>query len=371
VEGASGRTTSFVMPRKLLSRLFAELLPPAPPHPPEEDDRDDASELGEDRMQLSLPLFTPPETAAPATLPAVVQPAAPPAPAARWRSYAEVYPPPRHQTSGQVRVLEDVASPELGNRRNLLVYLPPSYQPGGRRRFPVLYLHDGQNTFDPATSFAGEWGADETMETLAAEHGLEAILVALPNTPDRLAEYSPFVDPRHGGGRGDAYLRFLTDTVKPLVDRELATLPGPQSTGTLGASMGGLISLYALHARPDVFGFAGAMSPSLFFAREAIFPWLARHGRAGGKLYLDVGTLEGFRRLWNRLSRGALPSDAVRRTRRLVWLLERQGFERGRNLLYVEERGARHHEAAWARRLPRALRFLLRGTGAKNGRPRG
>src|SRR5690606_34357272 len=170
---------------------------------------------------------------------------------------------------GNVRRLAAVRSPELGNERDVFVYLPPSYATSGRH-YPVLYMQDGQNLFDDDLSFAGAWHVDETMEALAAE-GIEAIVVGVSNIAEaRLDEYSPFVDPRQGGGRGDEYLAFLTATLKPLIDAQFRTRREAEWTAIAGSSMGGLISLYALLHRPDVFGAAAAMSPSLWFASEAM-----------------------------------------------------------------------------------------------------
>ena len=122
-----------------------------------------------------------------------------------------------------LEVLASVYSPELANRRDVLVYLPPSYHTG-RRSYPVVYMHDGQNLFDPATSFAGDWGMGRILDG-AARRGLEAIVVGVPNRgAERLDEYSPFRDPAaRGGGRGAAYAAFLARTLKPLVDRRFRT----------------------------------------------------------------------------------------------------------------------------------------------------
>ena len=262
-------------------------------------------------------------------------------------------------TTGTVKVLHDVPSPELGNTRDLLVYLPPGHA-SGDRRYPVLYMHDGQNLFDAATSFAGEWEVDETLERLAGE-GLEAIAVGLPNAgPARLDEYSPFVDHRHGGGKGVEYLAFVVNTVKPLIDASFRTRPGRESTGILGSSMGGLISLYAFLAHPEVFGLVGAMSPALWFARGAMLDHVRAAPYRPGRIYLDTGTREIPRRVldWMRFRRDH--RDARGPTAQLHELLQRKGWRDGVDLLYVEERGAGHDEAAWRRRLPNALRFLLR-----------
>jgi predicted alpha/beta superfamily hydrolase len=245
---------------------------------------------------------------------------------------------------GNIRRLERVESPQLGNRRDVLVYLPPSYGSSGRH-YPVLYMQDGQNLFDATTSFAGEWHVDETMERVSRE-GLEAIVVAIPNSgKHRADEYSPFEDERIGGGKGESYLSFLVDTLKPRIDAEFRTRREPVATGIMGSSMGGLISLYALLRRPDTFGFAGTMSPALWFARGAIFRVANEIPHWDGRLYLDTGTLEG---------RGH-----VRQVREMVRLLRRRAVHPRRQIRYVEERGAHHNEAAWARRFEPALRWML------------
>ena len=188
---------------------------------------------------------------------------------------------------GHVRVLAAVRSPQLGNARDIHVYLPPSYRSSGRH-YPVIYMHDGQNLFDHELSYAGEWGVDETMERLAPE-GIEAIVVAIPNMGgERTGEYSPWRDPRAGGGRGDAYLDFIIDTLKPRIDRRFRTRRERDHTGIAGSSMGGLISLYAFLRHPGIFGFCGAMSPSLWFARGAIFEFARGVPRWFGRVYLDI-----------------------------------------------------------------------------------
>jgi predicted alpha/beta superfamily hydrolase len=245
---------------------------------------------------------------------------------------------------GNIRRLEGVESPQLGNRRDVFVYLPPSYVVSGRH-YPVLYMQDGQNLFDRTISFAGEWHVDETMERIGPE-GIEAIVVGVPNMGlDRAGEYSPFRDDRVGGGRGDAYVSFLVDTLRPIVDRQFRTRREAEHTGIMGSSMGGLISLYGFLRRPDVFGFAGVMSPSLWFARGAIYGVAANAGRWPGRLYLDTGTAEG--------------RHQVRQTREMVRLLRRQAAHPRRQLHYIEDRGAGHNEAAWSARFERAIRWLL------------
>ncbi|HWK88601.1 MAG TPA: alpha/beta hydrolase-fold protein [Longimicrobium sp.] len=282
------------------------------------------------------------EAAAPAA--PATEAAAGPKPEPAWHDYPGEGAPDDHTVVGTVKRMEGVHSPQLGNERDLLVYLPPSY---GRssRRYPVLYMHDGQNLFDRATSFGEEWEVDQTLEQ-ASEAGLEAIVVGIPNTPARLDEYSPWRDRKHAaGGRGDAYLDFIVQTVKPMIDRDFRTLPKRESTGIAGSSMGGLISLYAFFRHPEVFGFTGVMSPALWYGGRSIFPFVKKSPFTPGRIYLDVGTNEG--------------SEELHDVRRLKQLLEEKGYHLGRDLLYVVEMGGQHNERAWARRLRRELHFLL------------
>ncbi len=276
---------------------------------------------------------------------------------AKWLAYATWVAGEDHTVVGNVQVLPDVESPQLNNQRDLLVYLPPSYEES-TSRYPVIYLHDGQNLFDDATSFAGEWHVDETMEALSKQ-GIEAIIVGLPNNgEERLNEYSPFKDSKRGGGQGDLYLSFIVDTVKPIIDQSFRTLVEREHTGIMGSSMGGLISLYAFFRYPETFGFVGAMSPSLFFAKGAIFDYADSAGYSPGRIYMDAGTREyGEGRRWTSVPwRSRRYYASVRRMNRL---LANKGYRPRRNLLYLEEKWANHEEAAWARRLPQALRFLL------------
>jgi len=252
------------------------------------------------------------------------------------------------------RVLARVRSPQRGTERDLDIFLPPSYR-RGKQRYPVVYMQDGQNLADPDRAFAGTWELERAMGTLA-ERGLEAIVVGIPNMGQaRLAEYTPFVDAKAGGGDGDAYLAFVERTIKPLIDRRFRTRPEREATGIFGSSLGGLISLYAFFRAPETFGFAGAMSPSLWFAGRAMLSYVERDGNPPGRLYLDAGTEEG--------------PGTVRDARELAAILRAKGFGNDR-LRFVTDEGGRHEEAHWARRLVPALEFLLRPLGAEKVRRR-
>jgi predicted alpha/beta superfamily hydrolase len=278
--------------------------------------------------------------------------------AAAWISYDQWKRGEPHSATGTILVREKVWSFHLKNSRPLLVYLPPSYSIQPERRYPVLYMQDGQNLFDHGTSYTSEWRVDETMQRLSRE-GVEAIVAGIPHAGgQRLAEYGPFDDLYHGAGRGDQYLAFLADTVKPLIDRDFRTLSDREHTGILGSSMGGLLSLYAFFRCPHLFSCAGMMSPSLWFANHAIFPFVENAPFNPGRLYMDVGTRE----LGGSHTEGAARSRSRRyyaSVRRMKRLLVRKGYRPQHDLLVVEDKWAAHNEDAWANRLPVALRFLL------------
>jgi predicted alpha/beta superfamily hydrolase len=228
--------------------------------------------------------------------------------------------------------------------RHLLVALPPGYDQE-TANYPVVYMHDGQNLFDPATSFAGDWGLVASLNALASQ-GVRPIVVGIPNRGGkRRYEYSPFQDRKHGGGGGERYLSFLVEVVKPLIDGSFRTRTGPSQTVIAGSSLGGLISLYALYRHPGIFGAASLQSPALWFADRAVFRYLATQRFPAGPIHLDVGTAEGEETLGD-----------VRRLR--DWLMG-AGYVIGTNLSYVEEAGAGHDEVAWGRRFRAALPFLL------------
>lgn len=260
-------------------------------------------------------------------------------------------PPPAHR-----RVLPRVASPQRGHERDIDVYLPPSYR-RSRQRYPVVYMQDGQNLADPERAFAGTWHLEGALAEIAAR-GVEVIVVGIPNLgSERIREYTPFVDPKMGGGDGDAYLAYVERTVKPLVDRRFRTRPGRETTGVFGSSLGGLISLYSFFRAPETFGFVGAMSPSLWYAGRAIIDYIQRDGAPSGRIYLDTGTDEG--------------AGTLRDVRHLVDVLRGKGYDAA-SLHVVEEQGGQHSEAHWARRLAPALEFLLRPVAEpRRGRQRG
>jgi predicted alpha/beta superfamily hydrolase len=207
---------------------------------------------------------------------------------------------PRPHTAANVRVLADsFLLPQLpGRTRRVWLYLPPGYASQPTRRYPVVYLQDGQNVFDEATAFAGEWGVDETLNQLAARQPktAAAIVVAIDNGGERrLDEYSPWANADYKkGGEGDKYTDFLARTLKPYVDAHYRTRPDAAHTAIAGSSMGGLIALYAGLKYPQVFGRVGVFSPALWFAKDSLLAYARRQRPAllASRFYFVAGPAE-------------------------------------------------------------------------------
>lgn len=241
------------------------------------------------------------------------------------------------------------SSTVLGNTRGVYVYLPPTYLENASARMPVVYMHDGQNLFDPAAAFGGvTWGVPGTMNAAANDGRFrEAIVVGVNNTNDRLSEYTPTSDPMYGGGRGDLYLRMLVEEVKPRVDAELRTLPGREDTVLAGSSLGGLISSYAGVRHAGTFGVIGAFSPSTWWGGRVLLTLVAQTGAVRpARVYVDSGD-------------SGPSNDDVTNTAELAAAYRSLGYRDGLTLKYVVEPGATHTESAWAGRLAAALDFML------------
>ena len=260
-------------------------------------------------------------------------------------------PPPTSTASPSVSILStSFAIPQFGRTRRIWLYLPPDYATS-TKTYPVLYMQDGQNLFDNATAFAGEWGVDETLDRLQAQGDWGCIVVGIDNGgPARLEEYSPYANPQYGGGQGDLYVDFLTNTLKPYIDARYRTRPDRLSTGVLGSSMGGLITLYAALRRPDVFGRAGVFSPSLWFNRRIYtYALAAQPLRPDPRLYL--------------LSGGRETTTQARDQRRLVDTLAAAGFQINTEVDSVIPADGTHNEWFWRREFPAAYQWLFAGTG--------
>ena len=238
----------------------------------------------------------------------------------------------------------------LPDDRTVSVYLPPEYTSEPDRRYGVFYLHDGQNLFDPETSYVTghSWRAGATADRMSELGQAEPlILVGIGNTGlRRMAEYTPTRDYRLGGGDGSAYGRLLMEEVKPWVDENFRTLPGGSSTGLGGSSLGGLITLYLGLEHPDVFSRLAVMSPSIWWNQRSILGFVAEAApRFGQRIWLDIGTGEGTRH--------------VRDTELLERRLIQRGWTPGVDLELMKVPGGVHSEDAWADRFDRVLAFLF------------
>jgi predicted alpha/beta superfamily hydrolase len=262
---------------------------------------------------------------------------------------------PKDTLTGNIKRHRAFPSKILGNRRDILVYLPRGYRRLSRRCYPVLYLNDGQNVFDAATSFSGvEWGVDETAERLIKENVIEPlIVVAVANTGEkRVDEYTPtrgVIDTkakrkRRSKGLARKYGHFLMDELKPYIDRKYRTNPGAEFTGLGGSSLGGLATLAIGILYPQAFSRLMVMSPSIWWDDFVIYRLVESiEQKPPLKIWLDTGTAEPG---WE---------DA----RGLLDLLIEKGWKPQKDIQYMEAQGANHSEASWAARVEPALRFLF------------
>jgi predicted alpha/beta superfamily hydrolase len=251
--------------------------------------------------------------------------------------------------------LHELTSRVFGNTRLLRVWLPPDYDGWGANRYPVLYLNDGQNLFDPATAFAGvHWQVAETATRLITEQKIRPlVIVGIDNTKERACEYIPYrsKDPRVLRAKGKRYPEFLQCEVMPLIEGRYSILRGPENSGLGGSSLGGLITLYTQLAAPGVFGRALIESPSLFVANRKILEASRKFRDWPTRTYLGMGTRET----------GNATKDAkiVEDVRELETIMRANGLDEQRLRVRIIE-GATHSETAWAERFPEALEFLFK-----------
>jgi predicted alpha/beta superfamily hydrolase len=252
-------------------------------------------------------------------------------------------------TPGQLRKYDNFRSKFLRNQRDIVVYAPPDYDQQPERRYPVLYMHDGQNLFDAATAFNGQdWHVAQTADYAISAGLVEPlIVVGLYNTgKTRLREYTPTSVPRLGGGRADRYAKFLIEEVKPVVDRDYRTKPEASQTGLGGSSLGGLVSIYLGLKFSNVFSKIAALSPSVWWNQRVIVRFAqAAPVEPRPRIWLDIGTREGPRIV-----------DDVEKFRDV---LLNKGWQNDRDLHYERVEGAEHNEAAWAARVGPFLQFLF------------
>ena len=262
----------------------------------------------------------------------------------------QTQPPTPGSLAARLSKHQQFVSKVVEERHDLVVYLPPMYEAEGARRFPVLYMQDGQNLFDPETSFiqGNHWRLGETADALIDAGAIEPmVIVGTYNVGvKRIDEYTPVEDKRLGGGQADAYGRMLVEELKPFIDQRYRTLPGAENCGMGGSSLGGLVTLYLGLRYPTVFSRLAVMSPSVWWRNRTILKTVAALPKKPElRIWLDIGTKESTR---------AVPDARVLRD-----ALIKKGWQLGQDLAYLEAEGAEHTESAWAERVAPMLRFLF------------
>lgn len=249
-----------------------------------------------------------------------------------------------HTASPQVHIISDKFDmPQLGRQRRVWIYLPADYQ-SVRKKYPVIYMHDGQNLFDAYTSSYGEWGVDEILDKLPAKN--ECIIVGIDHGGDnRITEYDPY-DSKYGKGRGDDYVDFLVKTLKPYIDAHYRTKTDARHTTVAGSSMGGLISMYAALKYTDVFGNAGIFSPAFWIAPEIYT--LAQHKElpAKSRFYFVCGDAEG--------------PGVVDDMKKMADIIRAKGQDSTKTPVVIIK-GAAHNEKQWNGDFPDFYSWLLQG----------
>jgi len=258
--------------------------------------------------------------------------------------------------TGTLILHEAFGSTNLKKPRTIAVWLPPNYA-DSTDRYPVLYLHDGQNLFDASTAaFGTEWNADETAtERIEQKRISPVILVGIWNTPDRIMEYTPTFDKSiRAGGNGRAYVHFLAEELKPFIDKNYRTKPDRESTVIGGSSLGGLISLYACEKSSSTFSGCAAISPTLGWDDEAFLKGFENSADwvHSTRIWLDMGSKEG--------KSHETQTNSLERASRFADTLRGSGKVHAKDLHFLTVSDGQHNEAAWSKRFGDVLEFFFR-----------
>lgn len=247
-----------------------------------------------------------------------------------------------HTSTAQVHILDTAFyMPQLNRYRRVWIYLPKDYDKT-KRRFPVIYMHDGQNVFDASTAYSGEWGVDEFLDTLS-KFCHEAIIVAIDNgAAKRMNEYNPWEFMEFGKGEGNLYVDFMVKTLKPYIDNHYRTFKGKKNTSVAGSSMGGLISLYAALKYPRVFGNAGIFSPAFWTAKGIDSMVTAKSARMNTRLFFYAGGKESETMVPDMLR----VEDEIRQKSKS-------------EIKSVVDPEAKHNEAAWRKYFPEFYSWIF------------
>lgn len=257
----------------------------------------------------------------------------------------------RAEQENRIRLHRRMESRYASTRRDAVVYLPPGYDDNPRTRYPVLYMQDGQNLFDPATGFAGqEWGADGTADHLIQQNRIAPVIIVgvYNGGARRISEYTPTRNARmRKGGKASNYAAMLAREVKPLIDSTYRTQKSVSAIG--GSSLGGLLALVAALAEPRIFSRAAVMSPSVWWDGRSVLNIVAKwKGAKRPRLWVDMGTAEG-----------ASPQATLQDARSLRDALTEKGWIAGEDLCYREIHGGQHNEHAWGTRFGQVLEWLF------------
>jgi len=253
-----------------------------------------------------------------------------------------------HTATAQVQVLADsFPSRFLHKTKRIRVYTPVNYNQT-RRHYPVLYIHDGNNLFDRATSYAGEWRIDETLDSLFQKKDKGIIVVGIDNDNDRISDYSVWKNQQYQlGGNGENYLKFIVEELKPFIDSHFRTKKQPEYTGLGGSSLGGLISFYGLIKYPDVFGKGLIFSPSFWFNPE-LYEWVRQQPIAKkAKFYVIVGEDE------------EPDDDVVFKAEYMNKVLFEKGYL-SHNISLSKHPDGKHQEWYWSREFAKGYQWLFR-----------
>ena len=249
--------------------------------------------------------------------------------------------------SKNVQVLKKTfGSVPFDKNRTIWIYLPENYSKT-KKKYPVIYMLDGQNLFDDLTSFSGEWRIDETFDQFYKEGKLQAIVVGINNAGEnRLNEYAPWKNEKYGGGSGDQFINFIISDLKPYIDKKYRTLSNSKNTALFGSSMGGLISLYAGVKYPSIFGKIGIFSPAFWFAKEDLVQFIKNEKSKliKSKFYFLAGEKESE----------AMVSDA----KEIAELLKQKKVPSSQIFSKFDKDGT-HSEYYWAREFPSAIQWLF------------
>jgi predicted alpha/beta superfamily hydrolase len=249
----------------------------------------------------------------------------------------------QHTAGPQVHIIsEKFDMPQLDRQRKVWIYLPADYQ-FENRKYPVIYMHDGQNLFDAYTSGYGEWGIDEILDKLPAKK--QCIVVGIDHGDEyRITEYDPY-DSKYGKGRGGDYVDFLVKTLKPYIDQHYRTKPDAGHTIIAGSSMGGLISMYAVLKYPDVFGNAGIFSPAFWIAPQIYDYALKAHLSVDNKFYFVCGNNEN--------------KGEVADMQKMVDIIRFKGIDEKKSPVTIIN-GGEHNEKQWNGDFPAFYKWLER-----------